>query len=305
VDVSRALGVPPERVPEYLLKGIGAQLQEGERLAEPRGLSRVFKRGCAAPVSGQIVDIRNGMVVIEAVTPTFKLHARYPGQVIEVLPGRGAIISTAGALIQGVWGSGGEAVGVLEVLTRNRDQQLHAAQIGPGCSGSVVVAGRIVAGEGLEEASQAMVSGMIVGGVDSSLRQKLCGLPYPVLIVEGFGAPALSEEAFRLLQSSVGREAVLIADNPGRHEPGRAEVLIPANEEGDAPLGKSGSLPLQVGMRVRGLRAPYRGVMGTVVSIPPQPQTVESGLRVPVVDVELAADGRRVHIPQANLERVN
>jgi hypothetical protein len=243
------------------------------------------------------------MVAIEAAPTTFKLRAGYPGQVIEVLPGRGAIISTDGAFIQCVWGSGGEAVGVLEVLVEDRNQPLRATQLNPSSAGSVVVAGWIVDGEGLDEADHAGVSGVIVGGVDASLRQRLRSLPYPVLVVEAFGASALSDEAFAILKSHAGREAMLSGGNPGQHMSQRPDVLIPVNRDGDTPPYRPNTLAPQIGMSVRCLCAPYSGGTGILMGIPPQPQIVESGLRVLVAEVELATSGKLVRIPLANLER--
>ena len=54
-------------------------------------------------------------------------------------------------------------------------------------------------------------------------------------------------------------------------------------------------------MRVRALRAPYAGQLGQVVSLPAQPQRVESGLRTrgAVVDLD---NGSRVFVPLENLE---
>lgn len=305
VDVSRALGMRRERTATCLLKEIGDMVLAGERIAAPRGLPRVFRRDCRSPVNGQVIDARNGMLVIEAKSTTFELRAHFRGQVIQVMPARGVAISTSGTLIQGVWGSGGEAEGNLKVLVDRPDQRLGAGQIGPDRPDCVVVAGRIVDGDDLEEASRAKVSGMIVGSVDAILRQRFLSLPYPILVTEGFGELPMSHMVFTLLQSNTGREAMLNAGSPARHSPGRPEVLIPLNQEEDPSPNEPGPVHLQVGMQVRGLRAPYSGAIGTVMDLPSLPQIVESGSRVPVAEVELLDDGKLVRIPQVNLEWVH
>jgi hypothetical protein len=220
------------------------------------------------------------------------------------MPNRGVVISAAGALIQAVWGSGGESGGVLKVLVDNPQRPLRARFIDVSCHGTVVVAGRILDEKALEQAAEAKVRGVIVGSVNADLCPFLESLPFPVLVTEGFGTLPMCGHVFSLLHSNMGREAMLSANTHTRRGARRAEVVVPLRAEEETPLEEAGPLLLAVDQQVRVLRAPYLGMMGTVTELPILPQTVESGARLPVAVVDLD-DGESTLIPLDNLEVVH
>ncbi|MFC2036735.1 hypothetical protein ACFLYD_02025 [Chloroflexota bacterium] len=306
VDVSQALGVHRAQATKYIRKASGDTLQANEELA---GFDRRSgRKSCRSPVAGQVMAIRAGRVLVETASTFFELRAHLGGQVVGVMPERGVMISKVGALIQGVWGSGGEALGRLKLVVEDPQAPLDAASLGEDCRDSLVVAGRILEEEALEQAKEAHVQGLIVGSVSAELCPVLQSLPYPVLVMEGFGPIPMSQHAFSLLQSCAGREAALSAEfqtcwracPEQRRRAGRPEVLIPLEGAGDVPGEVPGLPPLQVGLRVRGLRDPFLGAVGTIADLPPLPQRVESGARLPVAEVDLDA-GESVLIPLANL----
>lgn len=303
VDVSQALGVRRERAAKQVRKSAGDTVQADEVLAAPSSLFGRLRASCRSPVDGQVIAVRDGLVLIEAAATTFELRAHIAGQVTNAMPNRGAIISASGVLIQCAWGSGGEAEGVLKVVEDNPQRPLRARSIDVSCHGTLIVGGRIVDKESLEQAVQAKVRGVIVGSVSSDLRSFLESLPFPVLLTEGFGAWPISQHVFSLLQASVGREAMLSADTQTRWGAKRPDLLIPLRAHEDHPRQDYQPVPLQVGAKVRALRAPYALAMGTVVDLPTAPQIVESGVRLPVAVVELD-DGETARIPLANLELI-
>ncbi len=302
VDVARALGVRRERVARFLRKNAGDSVQADEPLAAPRGVWGRFRRGCRAPVDGRIVAIRNGLVLIEAAATTLELTAHTRGQVTNVMPNLGVVISTVGALIQGVWGTGGEAEGVLKVLVDNPQKPLRTKAIDVSCHGTLVVGGRILDKQTLEQAVEAKVRGIIVGSVNADLLPVLRAMPFPILITEGFGALPMSAPAFSLLQANLGREAMISASTQTRWDVRRPEVIIPLRSE-ELPPEKPGPLALEVGMWVRVTRGSHLGAVGSVTDLPARPQAVESGCRLPVAEVELEKAGK-VLVPLANLELI-
>jgi len=303
VDVGRALGVRPERAAKYIRKTVGDPIQVDDILAVPGGLFGRLRGSCRAPVDGQIMDVRNGLMLIESETTTFELCAHIKGQITNVMPNRGVVISTAGVLIQGVWGSGGEAEGVLKVLVDNPQRPLRARAIDVSCHGTLVAGGRILDENVLEQAVEAKVRGVIVGSVNAELCSFLESLPFPVLVTEGFGTFPMSRQVFSLLHSHMGREAMLSADTQTRWGARRPEVLIPLRAEEGLPAEEPGPVPLQVGDRVRALRNPHLGAVGTVTDLPAMPQVLASGARLPVAGVDLEG-GESVLIPVANLELI-
>lgn len=303
LDVCRAMRIPRARAARYMRKSVGDTVQVNDFLASPRGPLRRIRKGYRSPVDGEVIEIRDGLILIESTPATLELRAHVRGQVTNVMPNRGVVISVSGALIQGMWGSGGEAEGVLKMVVDNPQKPLRGRAIDVSCHGTVVVGGRILDGEVFEQAVEARVRGIIVGGMDAGLRQIVDILPFPVMLTEGFGALPMSQPVFDLLQANMGREALISADTRTRRDAARPEVLIPLRDGQSASEQSPDPLPMQVDARVRALRAPYMGAVGTVVDLPAQPQKIESGARLPVARVELG-DGKQVQIPLANLELV-
>ena len=301
VDVSRALGIRRERAAKYVRKAVGDAVQADDVLAAPGGLFGWLRGSCRAPVDGQIMEVRTGLILIESAPTTLELCAHIKGQVTNIMPNRGVVISTAGALIQGVWGSGGESEGILKVLVDNPQRPLRARSIDVSCHGTLVVGGWVLDEKALEQAVEAKVRGVIVGSVNADLCPFIASLPFPVIVTEGFGTMPMSQQVFSLLHSHVGREAMLSADTRTRWGARRPEVLIPLRAEEDLPAEEPGPVPLRVGDQVRALRAPCLGAIGTVIELPDLPQMLESGARLPVAVVDLEAE-EPVLIPLSNLE---
>jgi hypothetical protein len=304
VDVSRSLGVRPEQAGKYIRKGIGETVQADEILAAPRGLLARLRRSCRSPADGQIVELRNGTILIEGEAVTHELRAHITGQITNVMPNLGVVISTSGALIQAVWGSGGEAEGIIKMLADNPRKPIRARSVDVSCHGTLIVGGRILDEATLEQALEAQVRGIVIGSANADLRHSLEALPFPVLLTDGFGTQPMSGSIFSLLQDNRGREASLSADTQTRRGLKRPEILIPLRSEGVLPPEQSRPQPLEPGMQVRVLRAPYLGAQGIVTSVPIHPQIVESGCALPVAEVELADEGQ-VLVPLANLELIH
>jgi hypothetical protein len=303
VDVSRALGVRRDQAAKYIRKAAGESVQSGEVLAAPGGLFGRLRRACRASVDGQIIAVRDTMILIEEAATTFELAAHLKGQVSNVMPNLGVVISTVGNLIQGVWGSGGEAEGVLKVLVDTPQKPLRAHAIDVSCHGTLVVGGRILDEKALEQAIEARVRGIIAGSVDADLCPLLESLPFPVLITEGFGSLPISQPIFDLLHANMGREAMLNADTQAPWGSRRPEIIIPLRAEENMPKEQAGPVPLQTGMQVRVLRDPHLGALGTVVDLPPLPQMVESGARLMIAKVDFGEE-EPARVPLANLEAI-
>jgi hypothetical protein len=303
VDVSRALGVDRSRAIKYVRKSAGETIQADEVLAGHRGLLGSLRGSVRSPVEGQIVEVRDGLVVIEAAPTLLELSAHLKGQITNVMPKRGVVISAVGTLIQGLWGCGGEAEGVLKLLVDSPQSPLRASAIDVSCHGTIIVGGHIVDEKALEQAAEANVRGAIAGSVSAELCPFLESLPFPVLITNGFGSMSMSEPVFSLLHASMGREAMISTYRPGRWGGRRPEVIIPLRVEDEVPSEDTGPRPLKVGDQVRILREPHLGALGSVKALPKLPYTVESGARLGVAEVELQ-DGDATMVPLSNLELI-
>jgi hypothetical protein len=303
IDISRALGVQRERAARYVRKAVGEAVKVNDLLAAHGGPFGQLRKSCRSPVDGQVAEIRGNLMLIESAATTLELRAHIKGQITSVMPNRGVMISAAGTLIQGAWGSGGEAAGVLKMLIDSPQKPLRARSIDVSCHGTVVVGGRILDDSVLEQAIDARIRGIIVGGVNAHLCPVLESLPFPVLLTEGFGDLPMSQHVFSLLQANKGFEAMLSADMETRWGARRPEVLIPLRADEEMPDEEPSIVSLKKGDQVRALRAPYLGAMGTIADLPAQPQVMESGARLPVAVVDIE-DKEPVSIPLANLELI-
>jgi hypothetical protein len=305
VDVSRALGVPRGEAEKWMRKKAGDAVQTDDPIAVRQGLFGRVKSRCHAPVAGRVAAVHDGLALLEAAPANFTLRAFIRGWVDSIAPGRGAIISSVGTLVQGAWGSGGIAVGVLRVLADDPYTVLSDRHLDARCRGAFVVAGQILHEDVLCRAAKLGIAGLIAGSASADLYPQLQMQPFPVLITEGFGPLPLSRLALSLLQWNDGREAMLCSESRTVRGATRPEVMIPSDQK-DPPLpDEDDPIALKVGMEVRGLRAPHLGAMGTVAGLPAQPGLVQSGAWLPVAEVKLSATGETESIPLANLERID
>lgn len=303
VDVGSTLSVKSEDVDKYLLKAVGDTLKEGEAIAAKGGRLIPLRRVCRSPVAGRIVAIGSGRVALESKAKTFELHAHFSGTVVSVMPSLGVVIETVGALVQGVWGAGGEAQGVLKMLAEDPKEKLVADTIDIGCHGSIIVGGSSLDEEALERAKQMQVRGIVVGSIGADFGERASDLPFPVIATEGMGQVPMAPVIFELLRSNAGREASISGVTRLRWGAVRPEIIIPLQGSGTTPSPRRLGGALEVGTQVRVIRQPYLGSVGRVVNLPSQPRVVDSGARLRGAEVELEEKGR-VFVPYANLELI-
>jgi hypothetical protein len=166
------------------------------------------------------------------------------------------------------------------------------------------VGGWILDREVLEQAEEVEVRGIIAGGVSAELCPLLETLSVPVMITEGFGDLPIADPVFELLNAHLGREAMITAETRVRWGASRPEIVIPLRLEGEVLPEESQLGGLEIGTQVRVVRDPYLGAIGTISHLPDRPHRIESGARVPVAELVLAAGEETVFVPLANLERV-
>ncbi len=305
VDVSRALRVPRGEAGRWMRKKMGDLVQTDDLLAVRQGVLGRPLSQCRAPFAGRVLAFHDGLVLLETTPVNFDLHACIRGWVDSITPGRGAVISTVGTVVQAAWGCGGIAKGMLRVLVDDPGTVLRDHHIDAACRGAFVVTGQIVHEDVLNRAAELGIGGLIAGSASADLYPRLQRLPYPVLITEGFGPLPLSRLALSLLQWNDGREAMVSTDSQTVQGETRSEVVIPDDQE-DPPLpDEDDPVALKVGMEVRGLRAPHLGAVGIVTSLPASPGVVESGEWLPIAEIKLTATGETESIPLANLERIH
>ncbi|MFQ6097520.1 MAG: hypothetical protein ACE5O2_07295 [Armatimonadota bacterium] len=322
VNVVNLLGVTPQEVPRCMIKGEGQSVQQGEIIAQSRGLLGLFKSSCASPTTGVIENVSGvtGQVLIREPPMPVEVQAYVDGTVVETLSDEGAVVQCRGALVQGIFGIGGEGRGRLRVLADGPDETLTADAIDGSCAGEVILGGAVTDAEALRRAIAVGVVAVIVGGVDDTELERFMGLPLgvgitgqeeqelTVILTEGFGRLRMMDRTFGILREREGRWASVNGATQIRAGVMRPEVII-VDSDGDGSRERTSeqfdaeTSGLAVGDLVRVIRRPYFGELGKVTALPERLQAIATEARVRVLEVELEAGGR-VLLPRANVELI-
>lgn len=297
LDVARLLGITAREVPRFLSREIGERIDKGEIIAGPSGVARKIVR---APHNGAVVAVSGGKVLFEIRSEPFLLRAGFPGEVINVEGNQTVMLETTGALIQGVWGNGRQDFGIMRIVGNGPRERLITDQLDMSTRGAVLVAGICDHPAPLFQAKDLSVRGIILGGLSAELIQVAKRLPYPIVLLEGFGATPINRPAFELLSTSRGREAALDARPASPYEARRPEVIIPLPVVN--PVGVPEELiQLSRGVRVKVTRAPHQGLIGIVETVLSHAVTYPNGIMAKSARVDLDIFGS-TNVPLANLE---
>lgn len=316
VRAAQILGVEVRELGPLLRKQIGDRIEKGELIAETRSFFGLVKTPLNSPAAGvleAISDTTGNLTIREPPIPV-EVPAYVEGTVVEVLPQEGVVVETRAALIQGIFGVGGERQGKLRMVASTPDDVLDEAQVPADGAGQILVGGSLVTGAALKRAAAAGAVGIVAGGIiDRELVDYLGHdigvaitgheeIPLTVVVTEGFGQIRMAQRTFDLLRSLEGRQASINGATQIRAGVIRPEVIVPraADEQKVAPSAASESL-LEIDTRIRVIREPYFGRLGRVLALPPELQEIPSGAHVRVLEAELDG-GERVVVPRANVE---
>lgn len=297
LDIARGLGVGINEVDQHLQRAAGDVIAEGDILAGPVGWG---KRVVRAPCAGRVVLIGCGKLLLEQESVPQQVLAGLPGEVISLIPGRGAVIESIGALVQGVWGNGAINFGLLKVLIKKTEDILSVDQLDFDLRGSVVFGGYCGEERVLRAAADLPLKGLILSSMSSSLIPVASEITFPIIVIEGFGLLPVNSAAFNLLVTSDMREIALNAEIADPYTGQRPEVFIslPVNQMVHEPKDATIFAP---GQKVRVIRAPYKSQIGTLMSMKPGLDVLPNGIKTKSGEVELE-NSIRVKLPLVNLE---
>lgn len=299
LDIARAFGISINEADKLIRVQEGDSLAKDAIIAEKPGL---IPQTIRAPKAGRVMVAGSGQVLMEVGQGRIELRAGLPGIVTQVIPEKGVVIRTAGALIQGVWGNGRIDNGLMVSLLEKPDDVLLADRLDVSLRGSVILAGQVKDLDTLKAAAELPVRGLILSSLPSSLIQSAYQMRYPILVTEGFGSLPMNSAAFKLLTTNNKREATVNADHFDRYTGTRPEVIIPLpiSNEPDEPNKYT---IFEIGHQVRMRRPPNPGMIGTISNLPAGLSLLPSGLRAPAAEVKLE-NGESVLVPLVNLEVV-
>lgn len=313
VRASERLGIDPDELPPAVQVKEGETVQPGQLLALTRSFFGMFKSECTAPVAGtvEIISPVTGHISIREAPRPVEVTAYVQGRVAEVLEGEGVVVETWGALIQGIFGVGGERQGVIRMGVETPDTSLTEEMLRPEMAGQIVCGGANVSGAALRRAAELGIAGLVVGAiVDQDLVQYLGydigvaitgheEIPLTLVLTEGFGTIRMAERTFRLLKSLEGQTASINGATQIRAGVIRPEVIVAQPSSAEAAAGEDHELA--AGTPIRIIREPYFGRLATVAELPPELVEIPTGAHVRVLAARLQ-DGEQVTVPRANVE---
>jgi hypothetical protein len=316
VNVAREINCQPQELPRFMVKHEGDIVRRGEVIAETKALWGILHSEATAPVEGTIETISavTGQVLVRGKAVPVEELAYVDGTVVEVMGDEGVVIECSCALVQGIFGFGGETFGELKVISRAPEDILDASGIDESCAGKVLVGGSLVTLEAMHRAVEVKAAGIIVGGLNDVDLDSFLGYVVgvaitgqehkgiTVILTEGFGQIAMAQRTFDLLRAHEGKMASINGATQIRAGVIRPEVVIPQPEGAVAEAHTIEGL--QVGSSVRLIRDPHFGKLATVTALPEELQQIETESYVRVLAAKLADTGEEITVPRANVELI-
>ncbi len=316
LNVAGLLGILPEEIESTMLKKPGEAIKKDEVIAESKGFFGLFKSQVRSPIDGVIESASKitGQVILREPPIRVEVSAYIDGEVIEILGKEGVKIRSRGSFIQGIFGVGGEVVGIIRRVVEGPDEVLTEAKINDDCQGQILIGGSGVEIGAIQKAARLGAKGIVVGAIEDQVLRSYLGydigvaitgqekVPVTLIITEGFGRLKMAERTFRLLVRHEGKKASINGATQIRAGVIRPEVIVPHDEK---PTVEKRTVEMEqgltVGMPVRIIREPYFGRLGKVASLPVELTQIETEAKVRVLEVELD-DRTRILLPRANVE---
>jgi len=313
VRVAELLGIPSTDLLSVVRVAEGDVVQEGELLAEIRGLWGLFRSTVLSPISGtiELISTATGHVGVRAPSIPLNLPAYIAGRVVSVESQRSVVVEAESTFVQGIFGVGGERLGRLRMLPVSATTQLVEEHIPDRAEGEVLVGGHSPTSAALAKAAKAGAVGCITGSIDDRALREYVGYDIGValtgdenvsmtlIITEGFGALPMSERVLTTLGAIQGEIVSINGATQVRAGAQRPEIIGPMCETACGDDNRERSLSM--GARIRVIRVPYFGATGVIEELPHELAYIETGAMVRVLRARLD-DGRQVTVPRANVE---
>ena len=312
LNLANALGALADEIEPKLEVPVGGAIREGAPIARSTSLFGLPKNVVASPIPGTLESVSaiTGMAILREPPVPVEVTAYVDGTVVEIIPDEGVVIEAKAALVQGIFGLAGEKHATIAVACTERDMLLTAECIGPEHKGLILIGGARVTLDGYRAAIAHGVAAIVTGGISYQDVKELLGydvgvavtgneaLGTTLVVTEGFGDIAMARATYELLTSLQGQMASVNGATQIRAGVIRPEVIVPNPAAKDAP--EASLAGLEIGVPVRGIRAPYFGRIGTIVRLPVELFTMPSETKVRVLEVDFAGD--KVIVPRATVE---
>jgi hypothetical protein len=292
LDIAKGLGLSPEETTPCLMRDISENLEQGDVIAQyERTLTRLFR----APVGGKIINYQNGQLAFATGMAKINVKADMIGFVKEIIPEYGAVLSSHGSLIQGVWGNGQTSKGRLQML----EVTLADADLNTFAPDQILISRNCMDKVGLDSCREQQLSGLLVGSLAADLISDARQMPFPVIVLQGFGEISSANDIFDVFRLNNGALASINAHPTDIYKGVRPEVVIP-QDAGEKERELGFRKKLEVGDQVRIISGKAISQVGKIVNCLEKDQVFDNGLFLPAAVVKLSSL-EKVKVPQQSL----
>jgi hypothetical protein len=319
MNIANILNIPPNEVSNAMLKKEGDAIKEGEVIAESKSFFGLFKSQVKAKCTGSVESISKvtGQVMTRGVPLPVEVKGYITGKITKVIPKEGVEVVCQGTFIQGIFGICGEEHGELVIAVQDEKQILDASHINETQKEKIVVGGSLVTADAVRKAVEMGVRGIVAGGLEDKDLREFLGkdvgvaitgnedLGVTLIITEGFGEIAMAKRTFDLLKKHEGKIASVNGATQIRAGVIRPEVIIPLERDLDKLKPEAETITgMDIGSRIRIIREPYFGHIGSVTNLPPELVKLGSESKARILEVKFDHDGSTAIVPRANVERI-
>lgn len=297
IDIARKLRVSPRRADTFMKVNKSDNVLKNDVLAETPGF---FGQEVKSPVTGRVVAVGGGKIVLEAGGTPIELLAGIQGQVTEVIADRGVVIRANGTIIQGLWGNGKFETGVMMSIIDGPDEVCDPGRLDFSLRSSIILGSYVDSIELFNVAAELTIRGLVLGSMESDLIPAALKMPYPILVLDGFGRRPINLQAYDLLNNNLRRIMTINAsfNNPDLGE--RPDIFIPADIKVDSQIPDDMKI-LTAGQTVRMVSLLNPSKLGQIVQINPFTTILPNGIRCKTAEIQLD-NGEHVSVPLTNLE---
>lgn len=314
VNIANELNIDSDNINECLTVKVGEKVNKNQVIAQSKGLFGLFKAEVKSPIDGeisQVSDVTGQLVILEPPEP-INIDAYIPGEICKIYEEEGVQIKSNGTYVQGIIGVGGEKKGKLKVISKP-NESVRIEDINSEHKDCILVIGSFLDYEVYQKAKSVGVTGIITGSFSYNSLSEILGYSLGVaitgteeqltiIITEGFGHVEMSQKTFDLLSVNDNKYISINGSTQIRAGVLRPEVFIYDDKIQDDESNQNiDDLVIALNSRIRVIREPFFGKLGTVIDLPHELHKMESGTMTRVAKIKFDDKTEEI-IPRTNLE---